>query len=61
MAGKKLTGQYEVKVDLSKLMPTDLMWLRQGVDSALEAREREDGSGRCWNIPQVAVEVTVVD
>lgn len=60
MAGKKLGGEFEVKLDLSKLSRTDLEWLRSGVDSALEARNRNDGSGRCWNIPKSAVEVTIV-
>lgn len=57
---KKLTGDYEVRVDLAKLSRTDLEHLRSGIDSALEARNRKDGSGRSWNIPKSAVEVILV-
>lgn len=59
MAGKKLEGDYEVRVDLSKVSSADLLWLRSGIDSALASREHDDGSGRYWDIPKKAVEVTL--
>ncbi len=54
-----MEGRYQVIVDLSKLSLSDLEWLYSGVASAIEARRREDGSSRLWNIPSVAVEVRV--
>jgi hypothetical protein len=57
---RRLGGEYEVRIDLAKLSLTDLEHLRMGIDSAREARRRDDDSPRSWNIPKTAVEVIIV-
>lgn len=54
---RKLEGRYRVAVDLSKLPLAELERLSSGVFSAIEARRREDDSGRVWTIPSIATEI----
>lgn len=56
---RRLTEDHKVRVDLSRLTLMELNHLRSGVESALELRNRGADGGRCWHVPQHAVEVFV--
>lgn len=56
---ERLSRRFKIRVDLAYLTQQELLHLRNGVDSAIAARNRSGSDSRCWMVPSHVVEVFI--